>query len=145
MGIQTPKPNCQQSYQHPPSYTLFQDQPIEEKLDLEKSFEAFLESTRKFEISTDSSILQNFQIQDPYSMFQVPQQEKEPTELGMSMKNQIQFENDYTQSMNRLEAQMSCLINIVKERNKETLPNTFSIIPDCPNHIDRNEESESTP
>jgi len=36
---------------------------------------------------------------------------------------------------------MSRLINIVKERNEETLPNTCSIIPDCPSHIDRNDES----
>jgi len=36
---------------------------------------------------------------------------------------------------------MSHLINIVKERNEETLANTCSIIPDCPNHIDMNVES----
>ena len=33
---------------------------------------------------------QNFQIQDPYSIFQVPQQEEEPTDLGKSMKLIIQ-------------------------------------------------------
>ena len=36
---------------------------------------------------------------------------------------------------------MSHLINIVKNRNEEILPNTCSTIPDCPNHIDKNEES----
>ena len=51
----------------------------------------------------------------------------------MSMKNLVQFENDFTQSINRLEAQMNRLINKVKDRNKKTLPNTFLIIHDCPN------------
>ena len=32
---------------------------------------------------------QKFQIQDPYSIFQVPQQEEEPTDLGKSMKFMI--------------------------------------------------------
>jgi len=36
---------------------------------------------------------------------------------------------------------MSRLINIVKDRNKKTLSNTCSIIPDCPSHIDENQES----
>jgi len=36
---------------------------------------------------------------------------------------------------------MSCLINIMKDRNEKILPNTFSTIPDYPSHIDRNEES----
>ena len=57
-----------------------------------------------------------------------------------SMKNLIQPENYIFQSINRLEAQ-SRLNNIMKERNEETLPNTCSTIPDCPSHIDRNEES----
>ena len=59
----------------------------------------------------------------------------------MSMKNLIQSENDFLQSINRLEAQISCLINMVKDKNEETLPNTSSTILDCPNHIDRNQES----
>ena len=57
------------------------------------------------------------------------------------MENLIQCENNFFQSINRLEAQMSRLINIVKERNEKTLPNTCSTIPDCPSHIHRNEES----
>ena len=36
---------------------------------------------------------------------------------------------------------MSRLINIVKDKNEKTLPNTCSTIPDYPSHIDRNEES----
>jgi len=36
---------------------------------------------------------------------------------------------------------MSRYINIVKDKNEETLPNTCSTIPDCPNYIDKNEES----
>ena len=36
---------------------------------------------------------------------------------------------------------MSHLINIVKERNEETLPNIYSTIPKFSSHIDRNKES----
>jgi len=36
---------------------------------------------------------------------------------------------------------MSRYINIVKDRNEKTLPNTCSIIPNCLSHIDRNKES----
>ena len=38
----------------------------------------------------DSQSHQDFQIQDPYSIFQVPQQEEEPTDLGKSMESMIQ-------------------------------------------------------
>ena len=58
-----------------------------------------------------------------------------------SMKNLIQSENNFSQSIDRLEAQMIRYINIVKDSNEKTLPNTCSTIPDCPSHIDRNEES----
>ena len=34
----------------------------------------------------DSQFPQDFQIQDPYSIFQVPQQEEEPMNLDRSMK-----------------------------------------------------------
>jgi len=37
---------------------------------------------------------------------------------------------------------MSHLINIVKDRNEETLPNTCSTIPNCPGHIEENQESQ---
>ena len=36
---------------------------------------------------------------------------------------------------------MSHLINIVKDRNKKTLPNIFLTILDCPSHIEKNKES----
>ena len=36
---------------------------------------------------------------------------------------------------------MSRLINMVKDRNEKTLLNTCSIIPNCPTHIDENQES----
>jgi len=88
----------------------------------------------------NSQFPQDFQIQDPYSIFQVSQQE-EPIDLDRSMKNLTKSENDFLQSINRLEAQMSRLINIVKDRNKETLPNTSSTISYYPSHIDRNDES----
>ena len=54
------------------------------------------------------------------------------------MKNLIQSENNFFQSVNRLEEQMSHLINIVKGKNEETLPNTCSTIPKIPSHIDEN-------
>jgi len=68
----------------------------------------------------DSQFPQDFQIQDPYSIFQVPQ--RELMNLDRSMENLIQSENNFLHSVNRLEAQMSHLINIVKDKNEETLP-----------------------
>jgi len=66
----------------------------------------------------DSQFPQDSQIQDLYSMFQVPQEE-EPMGSDKSLKNLIQSENNFFQSVNRVEAQMSRLINKVKERNEE--------------------------
>ena len=43
----------------------------------------------------DSQFPQDSQIQDPYSMFQVPQQEEEPMNSDKSMENLIQFENNF--------------------------------------------------
>jgi len=54
------------------------------------------------------------------------------------MENLIQSRDNFTQSISRLETQMSRLINIVKDRNEKTLPNTFLIILDWPSHLDRN-------
>jgi len=103
-----------------------------------KSIEAMIESQ-------DSQFPQDFQIQDPYSIFQVSQQEEELTDLEKSMECMIQSQKDYIQSQNgsfnRLEAQMSHLINRVNDKNEETLPITFSTIPDWPSHIDRKQES----
>jgi len=70
----------------------------------------------------DSQFPQDSQIQDHYSMFQVSQQEKEHMDSVRSMENLIQSENNFFQSINRLKAQMSHYINIMKERNQKTLP-----------------------
>ena len=43
----------------------------------------------KFKNLTDSHSHQNFQIKDPYSIFQVLQQQEEPTDLEKSMKFMI--------------------------------------------------------
>ena len=41
----------------------------------------------------------------------------------------IQCQNDFTQPINRLEAQMSHLVNTISDRNEETLPPQFLTIP----------------
>ena len=64
-------------------------QPIEEKSSLEKSFEAFLESTRKVQIQLDSILPNNSQIQDPYTNFQFPPQQEEPVDFEESMESMI--------------------------------------------------------
>ena len=48
------------------------------------------------------------------------------------MEDLIQSENNVTQSINRLEAKVSNLVNTINDKNEETLPNTFSTIPDSP-------------
>jgi len=53
-----------------------------------------------------------------------------------SQNDIIQFQIDCLQSLNRLETKMSHFVNTINDRNEETLPNPFSIIPDSPNHID---------
>ena len=53
-----------------------------------------------------------------------------------SQNDYIQSQTDCLQSMDRLEAKMSHLVNTMNDRNKKTLPNTFSTIPDFSNHID---------
>jgi len=70
-----------------------------------KSIEAIIESQEQKLKMLDLQFSQYFQIQDPYSIIQVPQQEEEYTDLGMSMKNLVQSKNDFTQSINRLEEQ----------------------------------------
>ena len=72
-------------------------------------------------------------------MFQVTQQEEELMNSDRSMM--IQSAKNFSQSVNRLEAQMSRLLNKIIQRNEETLPNTCLIIPDYPSHINNNEES----
>ena len=43
----------------------------------------------------DSQFSQDFQIKDPYSIFQVPQQEEELNDLEKSMKFMIQSQKNY--------------------------------------------------
>ena len=59
----------------------------EEKSSLEKTFEAFFESTRQVQIITDSILPNNFQIQDPYSNFQVQPQQQESVDLEKRMNS----------------------------------------------------------
>jgi len=106
-----------------------------------KSIEGLIESQEQKPKMIDSQFRQDSQIQNPYSMFQVPQQEEELMDSDRSMKNLIQSENNFNQSVNRLEAQMSHLLNIMKEMNEKALPNTYLTIPDYRSHIDRNKES----
>ena len=70
-----------------------------------KSIEAIIESQEQKLKMLDLQFSQDFQIQDPHSIIQVPQQEEEYTDFGMSMKNLVQSKNDFTQSINRLEEQ----------------------------------------
>ena len=84
---------------------------------------------------------QIFQIQVLYSIFHVPSQQQEPINLEKNMENLIQSQNDFTQSINRLEAQIIYLVNTINDKNEETSPTQFLTIPDFPSHIDRNKES----
>ena len=74
----------------------------------------------------------NSQIQDPYSNFQVQPQQEEPVDLEnniefmiQSPNDIIQFQTDCLQSLNRIEAKVSHLVNTINDRNEETLPNIF--------------------
>ena len=53
-----------------------------------------------------------------------------------SQNDCIQSQMDCLISLNRLEAKVSHLVNTINDRNEKTLPNTFSITPDSPSHID---------
>ena len=53
-----------------------------------------------------------------------------------SQNDYIQFKTDCLQSLNRLEAKLTYLVNIINDRNEKTLPKIFSTIPDSPCHID---------
>jgi len=86
-----------------------------------------------------------FSNQDPYTIFQVPQQQEVPTNLEKSIKFMIWYQNDYIQSQNdclqsidRLKEKMSHLVKTINDRNEKTLPNILLTIPDSPSHIDRN-------
>ena len=53
----------------------------------------------------------------------------------MSIQAMIQSQNTFTQSINKLKAQMSQLVNTIDDRNDETLPNQSLAILDIFNHI----------
>ena len=77
-----------------------------------------------------------------YAPFSSPTiQKEEPIDMEKSMKDLIQKENSFTQSINSLEALISHLINTMNDRNEKTLPTQFLTILDFPSHIDRNHES----
>ena len=63
----------------------------------EKILKALHGSERHAQNMKDSQAHQNFQIQDPYFIFQVPQQHKEPTDLEKSVESMIQSQNNYIQ------------------------------------------------
>ena len=67
------------------------------KSSLEKTFKAFLKSTRQVQIIADSVLPNNSQIQDPYSNFQVQPQQEENVDLEKSMKFMIQSQNNIIQ------------------------------------------------
>ena len=92
-----------------PTFTCsYPEQPIEEKSTYDKILEHVHESERQVQKLKNLQAHQDFQIQDPYSIFQVPTQQEEPIDLGKIMKFMTQSQNDYIQSQNdsfnRLEA-----------------------------------------
>ena len=49
----------------------------------------------------DSQFLQNFQIQIPYSTFQIHSQQEQPIDIEKNMEALIHIQNDFNQSINR--------------------------------------------
>jgi len=92
--------------------------------------EALKELEWRIQNLEDSKSDQSFQIQDPHSIFQVPQQE-EHTDLEKSTEFMIQFQND---PFNMIEVRLNRLENMC--RNKETLPAQTLTIPNTSNQID---------
>ena len=88
----------------------------------------------------DSILAKYSQVQDLYSIFQVPPQQEEPIDLEKSMKYMSQSQNSLNQSINMLEPQVSHLVN-TNDKEEETLPTQSLTIHDFPNHIDRDQES----
>ena len=77
----------------------------------------------------DSQFQQNFQNQILYSPFQ-----EEPTDLEKSMEDIIQPQNFVTQSIDRLEAEISQLVNFYK--NENIFPYQYLTNPDISIPID---------
>jgi len=125
-GYNSPKSYYQPPYQHPASYTPSPEQPLEESIDWEKRMEALDELERWIQILKDSKFLQNFQITDPYSIFQ-----GEHDNLEKSMET-MTCQND---PLDMIEARVSRLENM--RRNKETLPTQSLNILDTSSHIEK--------
>ena len=89
------------------------------------------ELERRIQILEDSKSYQNFQVTDPYSIFQ-----KKHDNLEMSIETMIQCQND---PLDMIEERLSKLEN--KYRNKETLPTQSLNILDTSSHIEKNQES----
>ena len=132
MGIQLPRVILSLPYQHPASYTSSPEQPLKEPIDRKKRMEALDELERRIQNLEDSKSHQSFQIQDPYYIFQVPQQE-EHTDLEKVTESMIQFQSD---TLDMIEARLSRLENM--RRNKKTLPTQSLTIFDTSSHIDEN-------
>jgi len=94
---------------------------------------ALEELERQIQILEDSKSRQNFQIKDPYSIFQ-----EEHTDIEKSVESMIQFQSD---PLNMIEARLSRLKNMIK--NKKTLSTQSLTIPNASNYIDENKESWS--
>ena len=82
------------------------------------------------QILEDSKSCQNFQVTDPYSIFQ-----EERTDLEKSMEFMIQSQNG---PLDMIEARLSRLENMC--RNKKTLHTQSLTILDTSSYIDENQE-----
>ena len=102
---------------------------------LGKEDEALEKLERRIQNLEDSKSHQSLQIQDSYSIFQVPQKE-EHTDLEKSTESMIQFQSD---PFNMIEAKLNRLENMC--RNKETFPTQSLIIPNTSNHVDEHQKS----
>ena len=87
-GYNSPESYSQPPYQHLTSYTPSPEQTLEESVDWEKRMEALEELERPIQILEDIKSPQNFQIKDPYSIFQ------EHIDLEKSTEAMIQFQSD---------------------------------------------------
>ena len=93
--------------------------------------EALDELERRIQILEDSKSRKNFQVTDPYSIFQ-----GEHANLEKSMETMIQCQND---PLDMIEGRISRLENM--RRNKKALPTQYLTILDTSRYIDENQES----
>ena len=67
--------------------------------------------------------MKNSQVQDPYSIFQVPPQQEKLIDLEKSMEYLIQSQNFLNQSINMLEPQLRRWVNTNDMEEETLLPN----------------------